>query len=534
MVNQSHLFHEMKDKYCSYYTENHDISMYMVEKLKLAEGDVILEPAAGNGALIDAVLRTGIKVSIDAYDIDVAAINKLVRTYKDSNNVSIFHEDTLTSASLDAKTNGVFEIYNENASYADGLDLMNGYYTKIIGNPPYGAWQEYDRRAYFKKKYHGIYAKETYSLFLLRCLSLLKNDGILSFIIPDTFLFLNNHKNLRRILLNKFHIIEILIFPSQLFPGVNFSYSNLSIITIQKKKVSPLDNVINIYTGFTASDQFATITSSSIDKSIEVYRVRQGEILKNENHSFILADDSYTNLLQNKSKSLGDVADVVTGLCTGDNTKFLAVRDHNVKNSTNYNLISNHKIINSKSTSGEDAAHELYIPYVKGTPEHMYFMPPTNWFIRWDVNAVNAYKSEKKARFQNSQYYFRSGIGVPMVKSAKVKAFLMQDSVFDQSIVGIFPKDSKKIYYILGLINSEVINKIIHLINPTANNSANYLKLIPYIEPSETELHKISSIVEQIIQFGSNADPQTIGRLHAKLSAIFNDIYFPKHQKNCS
>ncbi|KAF1126175.1 hypothetical protein U5S90_10615 [Streptococcus agalactiae] len=39
-----------------------------------------------------------------------------------------------------------------------------------------------------------------------------------------------------------------------------------------------------------------------------------------------------------------------------------------------------------------------------------------------------------------SSYYFKYGIATPMLKSKKVRACLMEDSVFDQSIVGIFPK----------------------------------------------------------------------------------------------
>lgn len=65
----------------------------------------------------------------------------------------------------------------------------------------------------------------------------------------------------------------------------------------------------------------------------------------------------------------------------------------------------------------------------------------------------------------------------------------MRDRVFDQSIVGIFPKESSKLYYILALMNSDAINNLIHAINPSANNSANYIKQLPYIEPSKKSLN---------------------------------------------
>ena len=42
----------------------------------------------------------------------------------------------------------------------------------------------------FKKLYPNSYVKETYSLFLELCLRLLKPNGILTFILPDTFMSL--------------------------------------------------------------------------------------------------------------------------------------------------------------------------------------------------------------------------------------------------------------------------------------------------------------------------------------------------------
>ena len=56
----------------------------------------------------------------------------------------------------------------------DCFGAIGGHYDKVIGNPPYGAWQDYDKRDLLKKKYPSQYVKETYSLFLLRCISVLK------------------------------------------------------------------------------------------------------------------------------------------------------------------------------------------------------------------------------------------------------------------------------------------------------------------------------------------------------------------------
>ena len=145
--------------------------------------------------------------------------------------------------------------------------------------------------------------------------------------------------------------------------------------------------------------------------------------------------------------------------------------------------------------------------------------------MQWDKKTIEFYNKNKKSRFQNSSFYFKTGIGIPMVKSSTIKAFLMKDRVFDQSIVGIFPKESSKLYYILALMNSDAINDLIHVINPSANNSANYIKQLPYIEPSKEELELIDNIVKEIISSEENENYEKADELHAKLNALINKLY---------
>ena len=48
----------MKDTLCSYYTESDDITSYMVSKVTVSDGDVILEPSGGEGIVIDELLQS--------------------------------------------------------------------------------------------------------------------------------------------------------------------------------------------------------------------------------------------------------------------------------------------------------------------------------------------------------------------------------------------------------------------------------------------------------------------------------------------
>jgi len=493
----------MNDIYCSYYTKNKNITSYMISMINVSQHDQILEPCGGDGIFIDALIECNSGLVIDTCDIDLKAVQTMQTKYSLHDNVFVRLADTLTD------------------SLFDKFSLM-GYYDKIIGNPPYGGWQEYGRRAELKKKYNGFYVRETYSLFLLRCVSLLKENGILSFIIPDTFLFLHLHKQLRRYLLEQTLIKEIVIFPSKFFPEVSFAYSNLCIITIQKaysKKTN--DNYFSIIRGLKSDDDLMVLSKKKIISHAVYYFFRQNEILLNQDYAFFISDKATSKRLVECGTKLADMADCVTGIYCGDNKRFLALASIGEKASLEYPCIDRAEIDYEHKSNEPVNGSKKYIPIIKGSSSTCYFRTADEWLIEWTTAALSHYKNDKKARFQNSQFYFRSGIALPMVKSSKVKATLNPGMVFDQSIVGIFPHDIKYLYYLLAYLNSKIANRFIHTINPTANNSANYLKKLPIHLPTDDELITVNELVNAIFK------SRNVGYYQREIDLFFEERLLP-------
>ncbi len=521
----------MRDLFCSYYTNSKEITSYMVAKLDISENDMILEPSAGEGIFIDEILGTNKTVRIDALDINSEAIAILKKKYENNVAVVVRETDTLLDEQLDIYSISQLWLKQTNTLFDKQLDLfgdLGGHYSKVIGNPPYGAWQDYKKRDILKKKYAGHYVKETYSLFLLRCISVLKLHGRLSFIIPDTYLFLNMYSRLRKVLFTNTKIDEILIFPSKFFPGVSFGYSNLSIITLERcENNEAINNVFRVVQGFNSSSEFAFLLGKDnmFPKHLQVFYFNQKDILDSKQCKIILAERKTSSLLYKSSKRLGDVADVVTGFYTGDNLRFIRSAYKDVKGAKNYAVVEQDKVFSCTSLYGIPNVQEGYVPYIKSTSRRRYVRQNDEWFVRWDKKTIEFYNSNNKSRFQNSSFYFKTGIGIPMVKSSTIRAFLMREHIFDQSIVGIFPKNTAKLYYMLALMNSDAVNSLIHAINPSANNSANYIKQLPYIEPEEEILMRINNKVQELISLEEAENYDKADDLHNELNAIIAKIY---------
>lgn len=301
----------MKDTLCSYYTNSDAITLYMANRLGISTNDIILEPSAGEGIFIDEILKTELSVQIDALDIDKKAISILEKKYQGNDLITVRETDTLLDERLDAFAIPELWLKRTDTLVDEQLDYFSaigGHYDKVIGNPPYGAWQDYDKRDLLKRKYLGQYVKETYSLFLLRCISVLKMGGRLSFIIPDTYMFLNLHAKLREVLLTSTKIEEIITFPSKFFPGVSFGYSNLSIITLERciKEVA-LNNTVRIVQGFHSATEFKLLCrKETLPAHLSEFKLKQSNVLNCEQHRFILANNSITAIINKTSLRLGE------------------------------------------------------------------------------------------------------------------------------------------------------------------------------------------------------------------------------------
>ncbi len=503
-----------KALYCPFYTDSPEIVGYMVARLRLRDGMRVLEPAAGDGVFIDAVLSAKPRVNVTAYELNREAVQQLKDKFARRENVEVVESDTLFDQTLSL------------------MSSMGGYFDCVIGNPPYGAWLDYDKRKSLRELYSGFYVRETYSLFLVRCVNLLREGGMLCFIVPDTFLHLHLHTPLRRFLLCNTRIEEIVLIPSHFFPQVNFGYAGLCIVTLRKSSNAQenTSHFIKVYSGLSSPKEIAKLSAEDEAVSCREELLRQGDVFSTPRYTFLLnTDDSAKQLLKTTHCTIGDIADCVTGFYSGNDKVFLRVSPENSKDRGGFEVIDpktiNHAYLAAPNLlDGLPDSSQTFIPIVKGGGRK-YFKPDA-WYVDWSQKSVQHYKSDKKARFQNARYYFRSGVAVPMVRSKRVTASLMEGRIFDQSIVGVFPKDPALTLYLLAFFNSDVCNALLQAINHTANNSANYIKRIPFVPPSELVLRKVTELVQRILN-----DIKTNGIYRNDDEGVINSLITETYQE---
>lgn len=490
--------------YQAYYTKSNPILNYMTGMLHFKPHDHILEPCGGDGVFIDKILEGTSNVQINVFELNPSAVAGLKSKYGQKSCISIKETDTLLDETI--------------------LECSQRY-DKIIGNPPYGARNDEHKKELLNKLYSSLYTKESYTLFLYACTRCLKENGELCFIVPDTFLSLHRHLSIRKFLLTNTKIKELALFPSSFFPGVNFGYANLCIITLEKSSdlSQNLNNKIIVRTNFATVEELEQRNSGVIKK------VSQKTVLESVGSAFMFnSSDRIAELINDRdAKRIGDMASCVTGFYSGNDKMYLHPISKEVKNAKRY-ICADKERIRTASLSQKEKESGIsetccLVPIVKGG--NVEYVKPNHWFMDWSVQAISEYRQSKKCRFQNSDFYFKNGIGIPMIRSSKLTGALIDGRLFDQSIVGVFPKDETWVYYLLGFFNSSVCTELINAINPSTNNSANYIKKIPFVTPCDDVKLKVETLVKSIVS-ELKLNQVCIDTYRKELDEIFNNLYF--------
>ena len=459
----------------AFYTDADEIRLLMQELLGNVDSKKVLEPCAGEGAFLDGLY--GQPSLVHAVDIDQNHIDVLHQKFGEK--ISTIHADFID----------LFVSAGDSEAYSI---LTSSGYDSVICNPPYGLRFTVDYRKLIKKKYPQLYARESYGLFLYFGINLLLTGGRFVYIVPDTFFTSRNHMPLRQFLVENTSITDIVQFRSKRFETVNFGYGNLCIIAGFKGKSVNFDSV-------RWSDSRESKASLKYDLSNISEDVPYSYFEENASTAWIHPKVRRAIQFPENSLLLGDIAECRTGIYTGNNQKYCAYDEVRPPSRANGHSISWEASVHTEILTSDEKNKGLtgdshYVPFIRGG--HRKPFEDTRHAINWKRDAVEFYRSDKKARLQNHIFYFRKGLAIPMVTSGRLTASLMNHAIFDQGVVGVFPHDDDYISFLLIYLNSDIVSMYKSLITPGANNSANYLKRIPVPTVSAELLEIANNIVE--------------------------------------
>ena len=451
---------EEKKDLGQFYTPQ-EIVNYMINFLEIKPESNILDPTCGCGVFLVTAYNHLKRINSNAiqniYGVDlnnsatkIARINLWLRNGQNLNSLKILEKNIKIGNSIVENRFVDKKAFNWKEEFSNVLN--EGGFDFIIGNPPYVTLKnkiDYDvNESFFSEIANG--STNAASLVIAKSYELLKEGGIMAFVLPKTLIRVNSYSRLREFLLDNSRILHIYDLGA-CFKDVRGEQIVLFIQKTNKKE--QIENNKVLIRIFDNNEEFFVPQS----------------IFKKYNTFLMFEDEKYYDLIERiTGHNLEDIADIFRGIPISPNSK----------------IISKSKAKNK-------------LPIIKGNNISK-FAYSNSFFIEVNKLGSNLSKIEEfKKEKIILQNIFSSEAGI--ISCIDEKGNLNFDTV-----TNIVLKDaSLDLRYIFGLLNSKLINfyllyTIYNKSKLTMHTDRVYLGKIPIKKVDKKTQKEIISIVTKV------------------------------------
>ncbi len=545
----------------AFYTPRGDVD-YMVSKLELGRDSKVLDPCMGSGHFLEGiyerllelygtegiasgeVYRQVVERQIYGGDIDSFALSlAAIRLFLLSEEAAEIRPQLYVHDMLLHSPERPEQIFTEaervvaDPSIDEVADIDRIEFDAVVGNPPYGA-----RKPAFKRKvYARLYGQreadtrvgsigtgdaDTYAMFFANGIERLREGGRLCLITNDSFRTLTTHAALRRHILDRCKIVEILLTDTKHFEGVSFQFAGMAITTLEKCSDAEARraNVMRLVDFIPEPKDF-----DEPEERLSEWRQEEYEALP-ETPFFVGVPRELFEAARS-SERVREVARGRQGLATAEDQRFLAsISDPRVQAAGIASTVSD-----EERRKGIALSKPYWVPFAKGEGFGEYWRPPSV-VIDWSERSVAELDrrdrlpagTSRKPRFQNRDYYFRAGLTYSVISSGRISVRLMPEGwIFGHKGSAVFVEDTTQSErFLLGFLNSVLATYFMKkLVNSTATADVGYVEKLPYRRPPAELEAAVGERVERIVaalQVDPDADVQ---QLHDEIDDVIFDLF---------
>jgi adenine-specific DNA-methyltransferase len=380
--------------------------------------------------------------------------------YKDKN-LSLFGNEDMKKINVFDWQKEFPEIFS-----AGGFDV-------VIGNPPYGALFGKDEVSYITKTYEmQNYQTDSYLLFLEKAHKLLNKNGLLGFIIPNTWLISLQYSSIRQYLINRTQIEKIIDYRMPVFREAVVDTQILLIRNLSPSKTHNIDIEINNKNGQTTKNNALQLDWIKLNgKPINIMQRKEDRGLLSKLNSFPVLDEI--------CKITQGAKPFQVGKGVPPQTK---------------------QILEEKPFVSSERKNSSFRPLLRGSLMNRYVINWKNdYFIKFgDWLAEPRYSADYDAK---AKIVVRQ-TGDSLVATIDESQFIVRDNLYTI----VHKKPDVDLKYVLGLINSKLMNWYYqNILNPEkgealAQVKRGHLAQLPINIANTKEAKMLPSLVDQMLE----------------------------------
>jgi len=362
------------------------------------------------------------------------------------------------------------------------LMILTKEYDVALMNPPYGSGKRMPDpvQTYVKENYD--YYPEYYINFFEVCERLTGDDGRIGMIVPRTFMFKRSFEDFRTDFVGGRGAFDFL---AEFGNGVldNATVRTVGTVVRTGSQPSATGRFIRLH-DVPASEKEATfldVISSADDDGVErVFEVEHsafaaipGNPICYYTHPEIRALHRSAVKINPEKSGLdaAGVADVVQGLATGNNERFLRAH-HEVPGDSDY------------------------VPYAKGGTD-AYVLPEVDNRLNWYGGGAEVAQFDGSV-MRNEEFYRRPGLTWSYIKETGRRfGYFPEGGAFDVTGSMLFPRDESMGWELLAVLNSDLYHGLFLSLTPERDWQIEVVSRIPWLDIFDDDATITETVMEQ-------------------------------------
>ena len=389
-----------------------------------------------------------------------------------SDNISASESPALYAADLIERGNRVLE----------QTRYLSRTYAAVVGNPPYMGSK--NMSAQLKKYVEEHYPKgksDLFAAFMLRCMHLVPQHGIIGMITMQSWMFLTSFEDLRTTLLHTMHIDTMAHLGAGAFDSIGGEVVSTTAFTMSKNRNDEQGAYIRLVDVKGDHEQSEACQAAIKHDNALMFEVDQQEFAQIPGSPIVywLPEAVLNTFIE--GKPLSEIAQPRQGLATADNNRFVREWWEVSQNRTSFDCDS----LQSAAASGAK-----WFPCVKGGPYRRWYGNQSS-VLNW-LDDGKEIKEYPPAVIRNPRYYFQPSVSWSLIGSGTPSfRYYPEGQIINNASGSAFGND-KSLTELACVLNSSIAECLLAAITPTLNMSVGPVSQLPLPRSWDTEISQIN------------------------------------------
>ena len=350
-------------------------------------------------------------------------------------------------------------------------------YDAVVANPPYMGSQGMNATLKTLARSYPMGRQDLFAMFMERCFGLLKAGGTNAQVNMQSWMFLSSYDELRRWLVETKLIRGLMQIGYNSFPELNSKVVQCVAWSAQNRSVDGyIGSYIDLNKGAQSADKqqrFLSITPR------DVYCLDQRQFLNIPGATFVYWASKRVFAIFATFKKLQEVAELRSGISTGDNERFYRAW---------FEVDWRRTALAVPSSDSKK-----WFPIVRGGEFRRWFGNRES-IINLKDDGVEIATSGNNFRLRDPAYYDKVGITWSRITSGALSFRVKTEDVnFGENSPCLFADSSND--ELLAVLNSKVASHFVSLVSPTLSNQAMDIGKVPVVQCDSSVAKRIHSLL---------------------------------------